>query len=108
MISLFGCVFFFKHKTAYEMRISDWSSDVCSSDLSTLGKRAPCSVRSPSNSAICCVSGSYAPPRLKGEDRTSVVQGKRVSVSVDLGGRRINKKKINVVNSKILKANQEA
>src|SRR3546814_1675600 len=26
-------LFFFKHKTAYEMRISDWSSDVCSSDL---------------------------------------------------------------------------
>src|SRR3546814_2296634 len=31
MIVLF---FFFKQKTAYEMRISDWSSDVCSSDLS--------------------------------------------------------------------------
>src|SRR3546814_4022048 len=30
--------FFFKQKTAYEMRISDWSSDVCSSDL------RPCSV----------------------------------------------------------------
>src|SRR3546814_9208600 len=33
---LFVClavVFFFKQKTAYEMRISDWSSDVCSSDL---------------------------------------------------------------------------
>src|SRR3546814_21011020 len=29
----FGYVFFFKQKTAYEMRISDWSSDVCSSDL---------------------------------------------------------------------------
>src|SRR3546814_6361942 len=29
------CVFFFKQKTAYEMRISDWSSDVCSSDLYT-------------------------------------------------------------------------
>src|SRR3546814_9724365 len=29
---LFSC-FFFKQKTAYEMRISDWSSDVCSSDL---------------------------------------------------------------------------
>src|SRR3546814_3593724 len=30
------CVFFFfKQKTAYEMRISDWSSDVCSSDLTT-------------------------------------------------------------------------
>src|SRR3546814_10516756 len=27
--------FFFKQKTAYEMRISDWSSDVCSSDLQT-------------------------------------------------------------------------
>src|SRR3546814_8344065 len=27
------CFFFFKQKTAYEMRISDWSSDVCSSDL---------------------------------------------------------------------------
>src|SRR3546814_9523216 len=27
------CVFFFKQKTAYEVRISDWSSDVCSSDL---------------------------------------------------------------------------
>src|SRR3546814_4321417 len=27
--------FFFKQKTAYEMRISDWSSDVCSSDLSS-------------------------------------------------------------------------
>src|SRR3546814_6429811 len=31
---MFICVFFFfKQKTAYEMRISDWSSDVCSSDL---------------------------------------------------------------------------
>src|SRR3546814_14126591 len=30
------CIFFFKQKTAYEMRISDWSSDVCSSDLNAL------------------------------------------------------------------------
>src|SRR3546814_8350602 len=29
--------FFFKQKTAYEMRISDWSSDVCSSDLGATG-----------------------------------------------------------------------
>src|SRR3546814_20059831 len=29
--------FFFKQKTAYEMRISDWSSDVCSSDLKEIG-----------------------------------------------------------------------
>src|SRR3546814_14610471 len=32
-MSCLFCVFFFKQKTAYEMRISDWSSDVCSSDL---------------------------------------------------------------------------
>src|SRR3546814_7063243 len=31
--------FFFKQKTAYEMRISDWSSDVCSSDLKTTLER---------------------------------------------------------------------
>src|SRR3546814_380537 len=33
MIIVDCCVLFFKQKTAYEMRISDWSSDVCSSDL---------------------------------------------------------------------------
>src|SRR3546814_7313118 len=35
VILIFACIvfFFFKQKTAYEMRISDWSSDVCSSDL---------------------------------------------------------------------------
>src|SRR3546814_16236012 len=33
--------FFFKQKTAYEMRISDWSSDVCSSDLATSPGRPP-------------------------------------------------------------------
>src|SRR3546814_17632762 len=32
--------FFFKQKTAYEMRISDWSSDVCSSDLEALAAYA--------------------------------------------------------------------
>src|SRR3546814_9108084 len=39
---------FFKQKTAYEMRISDWSSDVCSSDLrrvDALGKRDPAAER---------------------------------------------------------------
>src|SRR3546814_4772085 len=39
-MSLCTCFFFFfKQKTAYEMRISDWSSDVCSSDL--VGPLAP-------------------------------------------------------------------
>src|SRR3546814_4566703 len=32
--------FFFKHKTAYDLRISDWSSDVCSSDLVKLRAQA--------------------------------------------------------------------
>src|SRR3546814_7923531 len=39
LVVLYMCgyfVFFFKQKTAYEMRISDWSSDVCSSDLISL------------------------------------------------------------------------
>src|SRR3546814_6915949 len=44
----FDVFFFFKQKTAYEMRISDWSSDVCSSDL-------------PSSDAACrAVSSSEA------------------------------------------------
>src|SRR3546814_12074680 len=39
------CCFFFKQKTAYEMRISDWSSDVCSSDLHAfVGRGAKCPV----------------------------------------------------------------
>src|SRR3546814_9998284 len=43
LVGVFCCLdvlvffFFFKQKTAYEMRISDWSSDVCSSDLLTFG-----------------------------------------------------------------------
>src|SRR3546814_4669440 len=41
------CFFFFNQKTAYEMRISDWSSDVCSSDLNedsiAYGRRFKCS-----------------------------------------------------------------
>src|SRR3546814_4987352 len=35
-VVVFIVVFFFKQKTAYEMRISDWSSDVCSSDLGVI------------------------------------------------------------------------
>src|SRR3546814_1276759 len=43
---MFCCfVFFFvKQKTAYEMRISDWSSDVCSSDLHDLARHGPVDV----------------------------------------------------------------
>src|SRR3546814_17234775 len=53
---LYVFFFFFKQKTAYEMRISDWSSDVCSSDLATtcrstsadpqVGATSPTAIRS--------------------------------------------------------------
>src|SRR3546814_1749980 len=85
-------VFFFKQKTAYEMRISDWSSDVCSSDLEP-------KLLETQLSAILR-AGAHGPVRILlpmissvGQDRKSVVEGKSVSVRVDLGGRRIIKKK---------------
>src|SRR3546814_10736489 len=40
------CFFFFKQKTAYEMRISDWSSDVCSFDENECHGTTPCECRS--------------------------------------------------------------
>src|SRR3546814_5434154 len=43
--------FFFKQKTAYEMRISDWSSDVCSSDLFVTGN--------PQRHALICFSNAF-------------------------------------------------
>src|SRR3546814_9160946 len=44
---LFCCIFFFKQKTSYEVRISDWSSDVCSSDLVDLRLAAQFEKNSP-------------------------------------------------------------
>src|SRR3546814_4746723 len=41
LVLLVFVFFFFKQKTAYEMRISDWSSDVCSSDLTSRRCNAP-------------------------------------------------------------------
>src|SRR3546814_18811035 len=97
--------FFFKQKTAYEMRISDWSSDVCSSDLwrilCTTGAQSGdlslhdlISTGSPDHAAAAI--GGDAPfiqIYTSGTDRKSVAEGKSVSVRVDLGGRRIIKKK---------------
>src|SRR3546814_11497742 len=92
------------------MRISDWSSDVCSSDL---GGRAGGGVRCGAGGrggrrAEGVGDGVAAPGRAPGGgggaaaarrgeggrpgDRTSVVEGKSVSVRVDLGGRRCLKK----------------
>src|SRR3546814_4487227 len=42
-----GCIFFFKQKTAYDLRISDWSSDVCSSDLVYQEKASAASAERP-------------------------------------------------------------
>src|SRR3546814_13287124 len=104
MSSLFFSFFFFKQKTAYEMRISDWSSDVCSSDLRIV-RFARAVVPFGDNRAVLDdhrADGHFAPfggdtgeieraAHRFGEDRKSVVWGKRVSVSVDLGGRLIIK-----------------
>src|SRR3546814_20799905 len=106
-------IFFFKQKTAYEMRISDWSSDVCSSDL-THGRRHALEVahRAQANVEVQLlaqsdVQGTDAPAHGCGQrpldghdvvahgiqDRKSVLEGKSVSLRVDLGGRRKIKKK---------------
>src|SRR3546814_5510756 len=50
------CFFFFKQKTAYEVRISDWSSDVCSSDLRSVQRAVPLPLgpdRRVSQAALC-------------------------------------------------------
>src|SRR3546814_20259448 len=103
-------LFFFKQMTAYEMRISDWSSDVCSSDLcnspawtsqSHVSRVLPrpifhmrsCSGRTNQRSTTSCFqepSCSKNSPRSSQifQDRKSVAEGMSVSVRVDLGGRR--------------------
>src|SRR3546814_18377766 len=97
------------------MRISDWSSDVCSSDLGKcekqrgnaergekargqpLEKKHELCKRTLQRDATCkCRVGLEGPFRRQAHtDRKSVVSGKSVSVRVDLGGRRIIKKKKN-------------
>src|SRR3546814_3868123 len=134
MCSVVFCIVFFvfKQKTAYEMRISDWSSDVCSSDLVITG--GPGSGKSTLIEALAvegfdhmpeagraiirdqvAIGGvalpwadraAFAELMLGWElrswheahdragpviDRESVVVGKSVLVSVDLGGRRLIK-----------------
>src|SRR3546814_16105856 len=85
------------------MRISDWSSDVCSSDLRDAARagrngcvraratrrRSRVGRRPRANRGGCRGRGR----RDGSQDRKSVVEGKSVSVRVDLGGRRIIKKK---------------
>src|SRR3546814_2837479 len=54
-------LFVFKQKTAYEMRISDWSSDVCSSDLGAVGTRRNNTDRRAGRSRIWPRSRQLAP-----------------------------------------------
>src|SRR3546814_14195531 len=67
-VSLCSFFFFFKQKTAYEMRISDWSSDVCSSDLHQVLEQ----VR---EAAAACrlVLAAHAVPDVDRHDRRLVV-----------------------------------
>src|SRR3546814_13807903 len=78
--------FFFKQTTAYVFLISDWSSDVCSSDLDRLAGDRDHRRHgvSPSRSRRHAAAQG---------DRKSVVKGKSVSVRVVLGGRRSIQKK---------------
>src|SRR3546814_9360729 len=58
-------VFFFKQKTAYEMRISDWSSDVCSSDLGEeiedLAGMRPVRQVEPADETAACLGAGRGP-----------------------------------------------
>src|SRR3546814_8225842 len=71
--------FFFKQKTAYEMRISDWSSDVCSSDLSGLAKltRTPATARTQYATASAI--------RILGEREAVFSTADVIKTAVDLG-----------------------
>src|SRR3546814_15158824 len=82
------------------MRISDWSSDVCSSDLDQFGPAMDREGRdvdempdSRLDRACSKLHRQFHIGVMQRLDRKSVVSGKSVSVRVDLGGRRIIKKK---------------
>src|SRR3546814_16917448 len=66
-----GDFFFFKQKTAYEMRISDWSSDVCSSDLGRCGGLVLRAAR------ICKVGRTAQPPIHPDGGNRKTVRGNR-------------------------------
>src|SRR3546814_17716103 len=98
-MSYFFYLFFFKQKTAYGVRISDWSSAVCSSDLRDARPPPADLTGRPDVDLVEAVadfrrwlSAQPAEPKtLDLVDRKSVASGKSVSVRVDLGGRRIIK-----------------
>src|SRR3546814_5913770 len=102
-------IFFFKQKTAYEMRISDWSSDVCSSDLvsnDASGSSIPQPMmKAISASALGCIartglstppsairmSAKSAPKSGRSEEHTSELQSlMRISYAVFCLKKKIN------------------
>src|SRR3546814_15363964 len=81
-------MFFFKQKTAYEMRISDWSSDVCSSDLLAVLDR-----RHPADRERAAVAGAVdlVDDRMPDVARAQEVGVQRVRVA-RLGQRRLRRR----------------
>src|SRR3546814_10449541 len=73
IFSRLDTLFFFKQKTAYEMRISDWSSDVCSSDLRSVTKEHILTVAEWLNNKGTVESEiAYRPARVLMQDFTGV------------------------------------
>src|SRR3546814_4878856 len=78
-------VFFFKQKTAYEMRISDWSSDVCSSDLTRLNRRTLAILAGGLSVAVLgALMWSLQPQRRGANEQTELYNVDRVSKSEGL------------------------
>src|SRR3546814_3640871 len=76
--------FFFKQKTAYEMRISDWSSDVCSSDLADyLRKISPVFHAQNIKKPLLVLQGANDPRVLPVESEDIVAKVKANGVPVD-------------------------
>src|SRR3546814_18623998 len=117
-MSVSHLILFFKQKTAYECRCSDWSSDVCSSelvDVTVLEDKLSRIVRNWQDDLreeLVAAEGEerglktanrygralptgyieQVTPEIAARDRQNAVMGKRVSERIDLGGRRIIKK----------------
>src|SRR3546814_7508318 len=72
--------FFFKQKTAYELRISDWSSDVCSSDLSGSGKATSNHLAQVMFDRLAGVKTTYVPFKGTGAAVTALL-GKQVAAA---------------------------
>src|SRR3546814_10328626 len=83
-------LFFFKQKTAYEMRISDWSSDVCSSDLEAVRDGKASAMISAGNTGATMASALLRMGRIKGVSRPAIatpipVPGHTPTVLLDAG-----------------------